>query len=197
MKIKICGLTRLYDIDAVNQYHPDYAGFIVGFPKSRRNVTPDQALVLRQHLSDIPAVGVTVNLPLEQNIALFQRGIADIIQLHGQEDDTYIKTLQSRTGKPIWKAFQIRSHADLERARRSSADLILLDNGYGTGETFDWTLVRDIGRPFALAGGLHTKNLRDAAHMQPYLMDISSGAETDGVKDAEKIRTLIEIVRSL
>ena len=84
----------------------------------------------------------------------------------------------------------------LDAARRSSADLVLLDNGYGTGEAFDWTLVRDIGRPFALAGGLRADNLSDAAKMQPYVMDISSGAETDGVKDADKIRALIEQIRS-
>lgn len=197
MKIKICGLTRPQDIEAVNRYRPDYVGFVIDFPKSRRSCTPEQVRTLRRRLSPaIPAVGVTVNQPLAHIAALLESGTIDIAQLHGQEDDTYVRALQARTGKAVWKAFRIRSQADLEQARRSSADLILLDNGYGTGEVFDWTLVRDIGRPFALAGGLNTENLHDAANMQPRVMDISSGAETDGVKDADKIRTLIELVRS-
>lgn len=197
MKIKICGLTRPQDIEAVNRYRPDYVGFVIDFPKSRRSCTPEQVRTLRRRLSPaIPAVGVTVNQPLAHIAALLESGTIDIAQLHGQEDDTYVRALQARTGKSVWKAFRIRSQADLEQARRSSADLILLDNGYGTGEVFDWTLVRDIGRPFALAGGLNTENLHDAANMRPRVMDISSSAETDGVKDADKIRTLIELVRS-
>ena len=198
MKVKICGLSRPTDIAAVNQYRPDYAGFIINFPKSHRSCTPKQVQALRAQLSpDIPAVGVTVNQPLDTVASLLEQGIIDIAQLHGQEDDAYIQTLQARTGKPVWKAFRIRSAADLQAARDSSADMILLDNGYGTGETFDWTLVRDIGRPFILAGGLREENIQDAANMQPDTMDISSGAETNRVKDSEKIRTLINIIRSI
>lgn len=198
MKIKICGLSRPEDIDAVNQYRPDYIGFILNFPKSHRNITPELAKRLHSRLSaGIPAVGVTVNQPLEVNAALLNDGIADIIQLHGQESDDYVRQLREQTRKPVWKAFRIRSQADLDAAAASSADLVLLDNGYGTGTAFDWTLVRDIGRPFALAGGLHAGNLADAAKMKPYLMDLSSGAETNGVKDAEKIQKLIEIVRRI
>ena len=198
MKIKICGLSRPADIEAVNRYQPDYAGFILNFPKSFRNITPEQAKRLRSKLSDsIPAVGVTVNQPVETVAHFLKHGIIDIAQLHGQEDEAYIRTLQDMTGKPVWKAFQIRCAADLDAARTSPADMILLDNGYGTGETFDWTLVRDIGRPFILAGGLRLDNLAEAAKMQPYAMDLSSGAETDRVKDPEKIRMLIETIRSL
>ena len=198
MKIKICGLSRPADIEAVNRYQPDYAGFILNFPKSFRNITPEQAKRLRSKLPDsIPAVGVTVNQPLETVAHFLKHGIIDIAQLHGQEDEAYIRTLRDRTGKPVWKAFQIRCAADLDAARTSPADMILLDNGYGTGETFDWTLVRDIGRPFILAGGLRLDNLAEAAKMQPYAMDLSSGAETDRVKDPEKIRMLIETIRSL
>lgn len=197
MKVKICGLKRPEDIQVVNQYRPDYIGFVINFPKSHRSLTPEQAWLLRTDLSpEIPAVGVTVNQPLAYNAALLNSHTVDIIQLHGQEDDAFVQKLQARTGKPVWKAFRIRSQADLAAARHSSADLVLLDNGYGTGEVFDWTLVRDIGRPFALAGGLRADNLSDAAKMQPYVMDISSGAETDGVKDADKIRALIEQIRS-
>lgn len=198
MKVKICGLSRPADIEAVNQYLPDYAGFIINFPKSHRNCTPEQVQALHAQLSDsIPAVGVTVNQPLEIVAALLEQGVIDIAQLHGQEDESYIDELKRRTGKPVWKAFRIRSADDLDAARASSADMILLDNGYGTGETFDWTLVRDIGRPFILAGGLCEDNIDDAAKMQPDAMDISSGVETNRVKDPEKIRTLIERIRSI
>lgn len=198
MKVKICGLSRPADIEAVNQYQPDYAGFIINFPKSHRNCTPEQVQALHAQLSDsIPAVGVTVNQPLETVAALLEQGVIDIAQLHGQEDESYIDELKRRTGKPVWKAFRIRSADDLDAARASSADMILLDNGYGTGETFDWTLVRDIGRPFILAGGLREDNIDDAAKMQPDAMDISSGVETNRVKDPEKIRTLIERIRSI
>lgn len=197
MKVKICGLTRLEDIYSVNQYRPDYVGFIINFPKSRRSLTPTHVQTLRAALSpDIPAVGVTVNLSLTENTVLLKHSMIDILQLHGQEDDDYVRTLRTRTGKPVWKAFRIRCRSDLEAAQKSSADLVLLDNGYGTGETFDWTLLSQMGRPFALAGGLRTDNLNDAAKMRPYLMDISSGAETNGLKDAVKIRTLIEQIRS-
>lgn len=198
MKVKICGLRRPEDIAAVNQYHPDYVGFIINFPKSHRNLSPEQVMALKAQLSpDIPAVGVTVNQPIETVAALLENGTIDIAQLHGQEDADDIRTLQQRTGKPVWKAFRIRTAEDLETARTSPADLVLLDNGYGTGETFDWTLVRDIGRPFALAGGLSIENITDAAKMQPDILDISSGAETDGFKDPEKIRALVHMVRSL
>ncbi len=198
MKIKICGLSRRADIEAVNRYLPDYAGFIINFPKSRRNLSPEQVKQLKSQLSpEIPAVGVTVNQPMETVAYLLECGMIDIAQLHGQEDADYVRALQKRTGKPVWKAFRIRTAEDLALAKRSPADLILLDNGYGTGETFDWTLVRDIGRPFALAGGLRIENITDAAKMQPDIMDISSGAETGGFKDPDKIRTLIEMVRSL
>lgn len=198
MKVKICGLSHPADIEAVNQYLPDYAGFIINFPKSHRNCTPEQVQALHAQLSDsIPAVGVTVNQPLETVAALLEQGVIDIAQLHGQEDESYICELKRRTGKPVWKAFRIRSADDLDAARASSADMILLDNGYGTGETFDWTLVRDIGRPFILAGGLCESNISDAAKMQPDAMDISSGVETNRVKDPEKIRILIERIRSI
>ena len=198
MKIKICGLTRPQDIMAMNEYQPDYVGFVINFPKSRRSVSPQRVYELtEQLLPSIPVVGVTVDQPLSLVSDLLNDGILDIAQLHGNEDEDYIRTLQEQTGKPVWKAFRIRSQEDLDRAAASCADLVLLDNGYGTGEAFDWTLVRDIGRPFALAGGLTTENLKDAARMQPYLVDVSSGAESGGIKDPKKIKKLVEIVRRI
>lgn len=120
MKIKICGLSRPADIEAVNRYQPDYAGFILNFPKSFRNITPEQAKQLHSMLSDsIPAVGVTVNQPPETVAQWLNDGIIDIAQLHGQEDEAYIRALRDRTGKPVWKAFKIRSAEDLEAAKNS------------------------------------------------------------------------------
>ena len=198
MKIKICGLRRPQDIRAVNEYEPDYVGFVINYSRSHRNVSPERVYELtEQLLPSISVVGVTVNQPLDFNIGLLEDGIVDIVQLHGDESEDYIRALQKETEKPVWKAFRIRTQADLERAKQSPADLIVLDNGMGTGEAFDWTLIRDIGRPFILAGGLTIQNLKDVAPMQPYAVDISSGAETNKQKDPGKIRTLIEIARRL
>ena len=198
MKIKICGLTRPQDIMALNEYQPDYAGFVINFPKSRRSVSPQRVYELtEQLLPSIPVVGVTVDQPLSLVSDLLNDGILDIAQLHGNEDEDYIRTLKEQTGKPVWKAFRIRSQEDLDRAAASCADLVLLDNGYGTGEAFYWTLIRDIGRPFALAGGLNAQNIREAARIQPCLLDISSGAETNGIKDPKKIKKLVETVRRI
>lgn len=198
MRIKICGLRRPQDIRAVNEYEPDYVGFVINYSRSHRNVSPERVYELtEQLLPSISVVGVTVNQPLEFNIGLLEDGIVDIVQLHGDESEDYIRALQKETEKPVWKAFRIRTQADLECAKQSPADLIVLDNGMGTGEAFDWTLIRDIGRPFILAGGLTIQNLKDTAAMQPYAVDISSGAETNKQKDPGKIRTLIEIARRL
>lgn len=198
MKIKICGLRRPQDIRAVNEYEPDYVGFVINYTRSHRNVSPERVYELtEQLLPSISVVGVTVNQPLDFTIGLLEDGIVDIVQLHGDESEDYIRALQKETEKPVWKAFRIRSQEDLEQAKRSPADLVVLDNGMGTGEVFDWTLIRDIGRPFILAGGLTIQNLKEAAAMQPYAVDISSGAETNKQKDPGKIRTLIEIARRL
>jgi phosphoribosylanthranilate isomerase len=117
----------------------------------------------------------------------------DIVQLHGQEDETYIARLRQLTQAPIWKAFKIRSQADLDAAAASSADEILLDNGYGTGQTFDWSLTGGLTRPFLLAGGLTPENIPQAiAQMAPKLIDISSGVETDGAKDRDKILAAVQ-----
>lgn len=197
-KVKICGLFRPEDIEAVNLYRPDYIGFILNFPKSHRNISPAYAALLRQQLdSAISAVGVTVNQPKETVAELLQSGSIDIAQLHGQETPEDICWLQKHTGKPVWKAFRIRSEADLEQAKQSPADLIVLDNGCGTGEVFDWSLIHTIDRPFALAGGLCAENIRDALKLYPDVLDISGGAETDKRKDPKKIQILIETIRSL
>ena len=196
-KIKICGLSRPEDIDYVNEALPDYIGFILHFPKSRRNVTPEQAAQLRRCLLPrIQAVGVFVDQPLETVCAAAESVQLQVVQLHGHENDSYIAALRERIGLPIWKAFRVRSAADLEAAAACTADEILLDNGYGTGETFDWSLAGGLNRPFFLAGGLTPDNLPAAVSgLRPGLVDISSGVETNGVKDRAKILAAVNAVR--
>ena len=203
-RIKICGLYRPEDIDYVNQVQPDWCGFVINFPKSHRNVTPEQARELRAGLSRrIRPVGVFVDSPAEAVAELLNDGTIAAAQLHGREDDAYIARLRSLTrghpmwsGYEIWKAFKIRSAADLDAANASTADLVLLDNGYGTGETFDWTLAGGVKRPFLLAGGLTPENIPDAiAQLHPYGLDISSGVETDKKKDLKKILAAVAAAR--
>ena len=196
-KIKICGLTRTEDIDFVNEALPDYAGFILHFPKSRRNITVEKAKELKDHLHmNIKSVCVFVDQPLETVIQAAERIKPDVLQLHGHEDDAYIRRLKDRTGLIVWKAFRVRETADLEKARESAADLVLLDNGYGTGETFDWSRAEAFEREFILAGGLTPENISEAIlRLHPLGVDISSGVETGHFKDREKILAAVRAAR--
>lgn len=199
-RIKICGLTRLEDIQAVNQAKPDFCGFIVEFPKSRRNVTVDQLRKLREKLDEniLPA-GVFVNAPVELPAQLLNEGTIALAQLHGQEDEEYITRLKGMTDQLLIKAFSIKTEEDVEQALRSGADYILLDQGAGgTGETFDWNLVPSIKRPWFLAGGLGCDNLESAIHLlHPWAVDLSSSVETDGHKDLDKILKAVQAVRNI
>jgi phosphoribosylanthranilate isomerase len=134
---------------------------------------------------------------MDQMERLYRRQIVNIIQLHGSEDNAYIAQLRKRLPKAqIWKAVKIRSAHDLDEAEKSAADRVLLDNGFGTGETFDWSLVRHFPREFLLAGGLTAENIPFAiATFRPYAVDISSGVETEGVKDKGKIFAVVSAVR--
>lgn len=195
-KIKICGLKSMEDISYVNELMPDYIGFV--FLKGRaRYVSPEQAALMRKELnSSIPAVGVFVNEPVEQVANLLKDGTIQIAQLHGNEDETYVKTLRSLCSYPVMKAFIIKSKEDVEKALAFPCDYLLLDNGLGTGETFDWSLLKNIKSPFFLAGGLHSENVREAIHLtDPFAVDVSSGVETQGKKDYEKIKAFINAVR--
>ena len=197
-KIKICGLFRECDIDAVNAYRPDWCGFIISFPRSHRNLSPDAVRALRAKLDPgITPVGVFVDQPVEDVAALLNDGTISVAQLHGHEDADYIARLRALAqGCEIWKAIKIRSQADLDAANTSTADLVVLDNGYGTGQTFDWSLAGGIDRPFLLAGGLTPQNIPDAiAQLHPHGLDISSGVETDKLKDKTKIKAAIEAAR--
>lgn len=192
-QIKICGLSRTQDIVYVNEARPDYVGFIMNFPRSHRNVTPEQVRVLRQKLAeDIQAVGVFVDQPIESISAIAQHTGIDFIQLHGSESEQDIELLQKQTKLPVIKAFQIRSSEDLQKAQNSCADYILLDSGQGTGTQFDWSLLGSVHRPYFLAGGLTPENIEEAIHkLHPFALDVSSGVETEKQKDFKKIKRVV------
>lgn len=197
-KIKICGLYQPEDIQYVNQARPDWCGFIINFPRSHRSLTPNQVRELRRELADaVPPVGVFVDQPVDTVAALINDGTVSIAQFHGQEDAAYIAALRSAApGHPVWKAYKVRSPEDLAVANRSTADLIILDNGYGTGETFDWSLAESVTRPYLLAGGLIPENIPDAVRrLHPYGLDISSGVETEKQKDFDKIQAAVAVAR--
>ena len=219
--IKICGMRRKEDIEAANACRPDYIGFILS-PGFRRSVTPEEAEQLARRLAPgILKVGVFVNESVEKVVEA--AGFLDLIQLHGSEDNAYIRDLRGRMAtsdprglleatndprgrmtKPVIQAFRIRSADDLKRAMESEADYLLLDNGTGTGEAFDWSLIRDAealkrgaaAKPWILAGGLGPDNVAEAVRrFRPYAVDLSSGAETDGWKDPEKMARCVQAVR--
>lgn len=197
-KIKICGLRRSEDIAYVNETKPDFAGFIIDVPKSRRNVPREKVRELTALLSpEILPVGVFVNAPMETILSLVTDGTLKAVQLHGQESQSYLEELKKQVAVPLIRAFSIRSPEDLTEAEKSPADFVLLDNGAGgTGETFDWSLLSSFDRPFFLAGGLRLENITEAvSRFHPYALDLSSGVETDGYKDKEKIIAAVAAVR--
>lgn len=195
-KIKLCGLSRPCDIEAANQLKPDYIGFVFA-PKSKRYVTYRKAAELKSRLSpEIKAVGVFVNECPQETAKLLKNGIIDMVQLHGGEAEDDIARLRRLTDRPIIKAFRIETAYDIKAANQSTADYILLDSGAGTGMVFDWSLVNSIGRPYFLAGGLDADNVADAVKaLRPFAVDVSSGIETDGLKDKAKMAAFIAAVR--
>ena len=195
-KIKICGLSRLEDISAVNALKPEYIGFVF-FKKSRRYVSPEKALELKKILDkEIKAVGVFVDEDIKTVEKFLKSGIIDIAQLHGNETDDYIKSLKELTGKSVIKSLKIRSSSDIENVEKWMADIILLDAGMGDGKVFDWSLVSGFKRPYFLAGGLDCTNAQSAvSQLHPYALDVSSSVETGGLKDIQKMTAFINAVR--
>ena len=197
-KIKLCGMFRPEDIGYVNEVKPDYVGFVLaeGF---RRQIIKEQATEFRRALDpDIPTVGVFVNNSCEEVITYLQEGIIQMAQLHGNETEEDIQYIKAVTGKPVMKAVKVTSRYDVEAWLDSSADYLLFDSGTGSGVTFDWSALTDIDRDFFLAGGLNAGNLMTAIErVHPYAVDLSSGVETEGVKDLEKMREVVRLVRSL
>ncbi|MDR2435391.1 MAG: phosphoribosylanthranilate isomerase [Treponema sp.] len=206
MKIKICGLFRGEDIDYVNEARPDYAGFL--FAQSRRNVSPGQAARMRRRLSDaIVPVGVFVNAPIEVIASLYRDGVITAAQLHGNEDDEYIirlKEASERGGQKSMLIIKTLKSDELEAGKTtaSNSDCYLIDSGAGSGRAFNWEILDPRkarwdsgGKPWFLAGGIGLENIEKAITFKPFAMDISSGAETDGKKNREKIIQLTTIVR--
>lgn len=199
-RIKCCGMFREEDITAVNEAKPDFCGFIVDFPKSHRNVSPERAAELAAQLdASIVPVGVFVDEDPKVIARMVRAGAIHAVQLHGHEDEAYITHLRTLLpeGTHIVQAFKVRSAGDVHRAEASSADLVLLDNGQGSGQSFDWSLVRHVVRPFVLAGGLTPGNVAGAIReVHPWAVDLSSGLETNGLKDPDKIKAAVAAVRT-
>ncbi len=196
-KIKLCGLMRPCDIEAANALRPEYIGFVFA-PDRRRYIPPEQAAELRKLLCpDIQAVGVFVREEPERVADLLNRGVIDLAQLHGGESADDIRRLRQLTDKELIQAFRVETEEDIRRAERSPADHILLDSGKGgTGRSFNWELLRETARPYFLAGGLTPENAGRAVRtLAPYGVDVSSGIETDGKKDKEKMRRFVCAVK--
>ena len=217
-KVKMCGISKVETIPAVVEAKPDYMGLV--FAPSKRQVTVEQAKILIEELhrgyakkygSDtehdkndtIKTVGVFVNETVDNLVTIANEANLDAVQLHGDEDETFIQSLKERTNVEVWKAIQIRTAADTEKWIDSSADMLLFDAYHkdergGTGEVFDWSSLDAFERPFMLAGGIDSTNVARAIRtVRPYGIDISSGIETNGVKDDEKITAFIKIVKSI
>ena len=217
-KVKKCGISKVETISAVVESKPDYMGLV--FAPSKRQVTVDQAKTLVEELhkqytkrynngaeqsndDEIKTVGVFVNETLDNLVSIATEANLDVVQLHGDEDEAFIQSLKGRTNVEIWKAVQIRSSTDAEAWIDSSADMLLFDAYHkdergGTGEVFDWSCLDEFERPFMLAGGIDSTNVARAIRtVRPYGIDISSGIETDGVKDDEKIKAFTNIVRTI
>ncbi len=194
--IKLCGLMRAEDIEAVNILKPEYIGFVFA-EKSKRCVTPEKAAELKRLLNpEVKAVGVFVDEDIDNVSKLLKNGTIDIAQLHGSEDNSYIEKLKKRINTPVIKAFQIKSGEDISEAQNSAADYVLLDSGKGSGQIFNWELIKSINRPYFLAGGLDTENIQSAIRSnRPFAVDVSSGIETDGKKDLDKMTAFVNAVR--
>ena len=195
-RIKLCGLSRPCDIQAANQLRPDYIGFVFA-PGSRRYVTPEQAKQLRELLAPgICPVGVFVDETPERVAELLNSGVIAMAQLHGREEESYLRRLRSLSSKPLIQAFQVRSAEDVAKAEQSAAEYVLLDSGAGTGTAFDWELIRKVKRPYFLAGGLDSLHVGEAIRLlHPFGVDVSSGIETQGRKEKTKMAAFVAAVR--
>lgn len=206
-KVKICGLTNLQDARFTSGALAHYMGFIF-YEESPRYIEPGEAGAIINWIEGPECVGVFVNQPLDDvNMIARQTGI-DLVQLHGDESPEYCGLIE----KPIIKAIHVRE-SDTEKSIRektepylSEVDYLLFDTKVeglwgGTGQTFDWTLIKDAadGIPFFLSGGLNPENVREACKVaQPYVVDLSSSLEsTPGEKDYDKIETFMDEMRDI
>ena len=198
VKIKICGLKRLEDIEIVNKYKPDYIGFV--FADSKRKVSHDLAFEMKNNLaSNIVSVGVFVDADIDEIVELFDMGVIEIAQLHGLESEDYIRNLKENTNYKlkIINAIEMSDEKDLLEYDNSLSDYLLLDSGKGSGKTFDWSLIRtDLTKDFFLAGGINISNVNSAIEeFNPFAVDLSSSLETDGFKDENKLKEIMEVIR--
>ena len=193
-KIKICGLKRREDIEYVNKYQPDYIGFV--FAGKKRKLTYDQVVDLKKYLtSSIQVVGVFVNEDISFVEKLVKEHVIDLVQLHGQEDQKYIQALKEKVDVSIIKAIQIKNEDSFNE--HYDVDYYLYDHGTGgTGESFDWSMLKEVDKPVFLAGGINLLNIDDALKKNVYALDVSSGVETDGFKDEKKIKKIVRRVRN-
>ena len=197
VKIKICGLRRLEDIEIVNKYKPDYIGFV--FADSKRKVSHELAAEMKSNLrEDIISVGVFVDADESEILELYEMGVIEIAQLHGSESEDYINYLKENTNDKlkIIKAIEMSEDEDLSGYADSSADYLLFDSGKGSGKTFDWRLIRtDLKKEFFLAGGINSQNVKKAIEeFNPYAVDLSSSVETGDYKDEDKIKEIMEVI---
>lgn len=193
-KIKICGLKRREDIEYVNKYQPDYIGFV--FAGKKRKLTYDQVVDLKKYLtSSIQVVCVFVNEDISFVEKLVKEHVIDLVQLHGQEDQKYIQALKEKVDVSIIKAIQIKNEDSFNE--HYDVDYYLYDHGTGgTGESFDWSMLKEVDKPVFLAGGINLLNIDDALKKNVYALDVSSGVETDGFKDEKKIKKIVRRVRN-
>ena len=199
-KLKICGLRRSEDIAYVNEFQPDYAGFILSEP-FWRHISLDELAKLTSELSNkITPVGVFVNETLD-TIIPFSKYLG-VIQLHGDEDDAFIKSLKEHTDCEIWKAIRPQTSDEISNACQGCADKLLIDSFSkgsvgGTGKVGNWEIIKnaEITKPFFLAGGISADNIKEAIEtVKPYGIDVSSSVETDKKKDRDKIKKLTLLI---
>ena len=200
VKVKICGLRRPEDIEAANAAKPDYVGFIF-VEGTKRYVEPIQAAQFRKDLAgDIQTVGVFVNAPIEEIVAICQAGTIDLVQLHGEEDQAYIAHLKGQVDQHIIKSVAVGDELVVDP---NQADYLLFDSlspsRGGSGKIFDWQMVSAYQeKPFFLAGGLGVENIEEALKVvRPYAVDASSSLETDGVKDPVKMQEFVAKIREV
>lgn len=207
MKIKTCGLFREEDINYANELKPDYIGFV--FAESKRKVGVEKAYNLRNKLDkEIKSVGVFVNDNLDFILNLIREKIIDIIQLHGNEDNDFLDNLKTKTNAKIIKFIPVENADSILNSLNIFSDFILLDNlKGGVGKTFNWNYLKEafelnkkfievFNKKYFLAGGLNKENINEALKFNPYCVDLSGGLETDGIKDFEKMKYIINITKN-
>lgn len=201
--LKFCGMKRPQDIEYANECRPNYIGFILsdGF---KRTVSKEDFLVLKKGLDqNIKKVGVFVNEPLVNILNHEYNKDLDVIQLHGNETEDYIKALRKDFSGEIWKAVRAKSPDDIEREQKKSCQKFLIDSFSedcvgGTGIRINTDVVKDakITKPFFIAGGITAENIGEIIEKtRPFGVDISSGIETDGYKDLQKMKKIMSILR--